>query len=144
MLQRRCARIARSRPPPAAVPVGTGRLAAALLGLLLLHPVALRAQPAPASASKPAPAPPASSEENLTVHGQRPRFEAAPMPGAPLGPPPETPTQHDAHLGRYKISGDQSKKDGYDTQTGAYIAPFGSAYTQAGPVADGLASHFEH
>ena len=112
-----------------------------LSGPVLLQAEAAHAQPAPAATTAAPAAPP---EENLTVHGRRPHFEAAPVPGAPLGPPPENPTQRDAHLGRYKISGDQSKKDGYDTQTGAFIAPFGSAYTQAGPVADGLASRFGH
>ena len=109
-------------------------------GLLLLGAGAARAQPA-------APVPQASasatvsSEENLTVHGHRRRFETAPMPGAPLPPPPDKPP---TQLGRYKISGDQTPKDGYDTQTGAYIAPFGNAYTGASPTADGLASRFQH
>ncbi|MCQ8277120.1 hypothetical protein NFI95_01475 [Acetobacteraceae bacterium KSS8] len=82
-----------------------------------------------------------SSDESLTVLGHTHKFQPAPMPGPPIGPPPEKPAPH---LGRYKISGDQTKKDGYDTQTGAYIAPFGSAYTNAGPVSDGLASRFQH
>ena len=63
------------------------------------------------------------------------------MPGAPLGPPPDKPGPH---LGRYKISGDQTQRDGFDAQTGAFIAPFGTAYTGASPTADGLASRFGH
>ena len=88
-----------------------------------------------AGAARPTP------DESLTVLGRRHRFEAAPVPGAPLGPPPDKPGPH---LGRYKISGDQSVKDGFDAQTGAFIAPFGSAYTSASPTAGGLASHFGH
>ncbi len=82
----------------------------------------------------------AGSQENLTVLGHRKRFEAAPMPGPELPPPPDKPG---LHLGRYKISGDQSKKDSFDDQTGAFIAPFGSAYTGASPVAGGLASQHQ-
>ncbi len=88
-----------------------------------------------ATAARPAP------DESLTVLGRRHHFEAAPIPGAPLGPPPDKPGPH---LGRYKISGDQSVRDGFDAQTGAFIAPFGSAYTGASPTAGGLASHFGH
>ncbi len=95
----------------------------------------------PAQARTTAPPAMAGSNENLTVLGHAHRFQPAPMPGPEMGPPPDKPAPH---LGRYKISGDQTKKDGYDTQTGAYIAPFGSAYTNAGPVADGLASRFQH
>ncbi len=104
---------------------------------------------APARAQRQGAAPPvsgpsapadASSQENLTVLGHRKRFEAAPMPGPELPPPPDKPG---LHLGRYKISGDQSKKDGFDDQTGAFIAPFGSAYTGASPVAGGLASQHQ-
>lgn len=95
----------------------------------------------PAQAQTTAPQAMAGSNESLTVLGHAHRFQPAPMPGPELGPPPDKPAPH---LGRYKISGDQSKKDGYDAQTGAYIAPFGSAYTSAGPVADGLASRFQH
>ncbi len=80
-------------------------------------------------------------DESLTVLGRRHHFQAAPVPGAPLGPPPDKPGPH---LGRYKISGDQSVRDGFDAQTGAFIAPFGSAYTGASPTAGGLASHFGH
>ena len=90
-----------------------------------------------ATAARSAPTP----DESLTVLGRRHRFEAAPVPGAPLGPPPDKPGPH---LGRYKISGDQTTKDGFDAQTGAYIAPFGTAYTGASPTADGLASRFGH
>ena len=95
----------------------------------------------PAQARTTAPPSMAGSNENLTVLGHAHRFQPAPMPGPEMGPPPDKPAPH---LGRYKISGDQTKKDGYDAQTGAYIAPFGSAYTNAGPVADGLASRFQH
>ena len=63
------------------------------------------------------------------------------MPGAPLGPPPDKPGPH---LGRYRISGDQTPRDGFDAQTGAFIAPFGTAYTGASPTAGGLASRFGH
>lgn len=98
------------------------------------------AAPAP---NAPAPATAASTnpQENLTVLGHRKKFETAPMPGPALLPPPDKP---DVHLGRYKVSGDQSTPDGHDAQTGAYIAPFGTAYTGASPVAGGLSSHFEH
>lgn len=97
---------------------------------------ARQAEPPPAAtAARAAP------DESLTVLGRRHHFEAAPVPGAPLGPPPDKPGPH---LGRYKISGDQSAKDGFDAQTGAFIAPFGSAYTGASPTAGGLASHFGH
>ncbi|MBE7213265.1 MAG: hypothetical protein INR65_19805 [Gluconacetobacter diazotrophicus] len=85
----------------------------------------------------------ATPQENLTVHGQRRRFESAPVPGAPLGPPPENPDHRDPHLGRYKITGSEPGP-GYDPHTGAFIAPFGDAYTQAGPVAGGLATRFNH
>jgi hypothetical protein len=95
----------------------------------------------PAQAGTTAPPAMAGSNENLTVLGHAHRFQPAPMPGPEMGPPPDKPAPH---LGRYKISGDQTKKDGYDAQTGAYIAPFGTAYTGAGPVADGLASRFQH
>ena len=94
--------------------------------------------PTPSAAARPAPATP---DESLTVLGRRRHFEAAPLPGAPLGPPPDKPG---VHLGRYKVSGDQTPKDGVDAQTGAFIAPFGTAYTGASPTADGLASRFGH
>lgn len=113
-----------------------------LAGAVLSGEPSARAQvPAAPAGGTAVPAPP---EEHLTVHGQRPRFEAAPVPGAPLGPPPENPTERTPHLGRYEITGKQAKRDGYDAQTGAFIAPFGSAYTQAGPVSDGLASRYNH
>ncbi len=100
---------------------------------------ARQAGPAPATtAARPSSA---SPDESLPVLGRRHRFEAAPVPGAPLGPPPDKPGPH---LGRYKISGDQSPRDGFDAQTGAFIAPFGTAYTGASPTAGGLASHFGH
>ena len=96
---------------------------------------------AAAQGSTPGAAANADPQENLTVLGHRKKFETAPMPGPELRPPPDTP---DTHLGRYKISGDQNTPDGHDAQTGAFIAPFGTAYTGAGPVAGGLASHFQH
>lgn len=82
-----------------------------------------------------------NSQESLTVLGRRRKFEVAPMPGPALGPPPDKPAPH---LGRYKISGDQTTPDGHDTQTGAAIGQFGTAYTGASPVAGGLASRYEH
>ncbi len=85
----------------------------------------------------PAPADPGNSE-SLTVTGHRQKFESAPMPGPPLPPPPDKPP---AHLGRYKISGDQERHDGVDDQTGAQIGAFGTAYTNASPVAQGLAAN---
>ncbi len=128
---------------------GVGAVACAVLMVCAAIPERARAQAA--SAVPPpgstvvdhplGPNPGGSSDESLTVRGRSHKFQPAPMPGAPMGPPPEKPAPH---LGRYKISGDQTKKDGYDTQTGAYIAPFGSAYTNAGPVSDGLASRFQH
>ena len=137
---------------------GTGCAVLALaLALALYPPAPASAQPAPGAAGaapiqSPAPAAAgdatpaanaadANSQENLTVLGRRKKFVTAPMPGADLPPPPDKP---DPHLGRYKISGDQSTPDGKDAQTGAFIAPFGTAYTGASPVAGGLASHFEH
>ena len=71
----------------------------------------------------------------MTAHRQH--FESAPVPGAPLPPPPDKPP---VHLGRYKISGDQEQHDGVDAQTGAQIGAFGTAYTGASPVAGGLAA----
>lgn len=82
-----------------------------------------------------------NSQENLTVLGRRRKFETAPMPGPEMPPPPDKPA---THLGRYKISGDQEKHDGYDAQTGAYIGQFGTAYTGSSPVSQGLASRFQH
>ncbi|WP_419728401.1 hypothetical protein [Lichenicola sp.] len=99
------------------------------------------AQTAPAATPAGTAAAPPDTQENLTVLGHRKTFETAPMPGPALQPPPDKP---DVHLGRYKVSGDQSTPDGRDAQTGALIAPFGTAYTGASPVAGGLASHFEH
>jgi hypothetical protein len=121
-----------------------------VLALALLAEVAPGHAQQPSASSPGVPAPASgttttaagvSSHEDLTVLGRRHKFETAPMPGAPMGPPPDKPAPH---LGRYKISGDQTQKDGYDAQTGAYIAPFGSAYTGASPVAGGLASRFQH
>ena len=109
-----------------------------LLGFVSVGPAA-RAQ-AVATPSPPAAAS-SDSHEDLTVLGHRHRFETAPIPGPVMGPPPDKPAPH---LGRYKISGDQEKKDGYDAQTGAYIGQFGTAYTGAGPVAGGLASRYGH
>lgn len=119
-----------------------GRLGIGLLLTWMAHDAPARAQPqaAPAAAAGPSANAGADSQENLTVLGHRKRFEAAPMPGPELPPPPDKPG---LHLGRYKISGDQSKKDGFDDQTGAFIAPFGSAYTGASPVAGGLASQHQ-
>ncbi|MGI4744562.1 MAG: hypothetical protein ACRYGI_07365 [Janthinobacterium lividum] len=98
------------------------------------------AQPsAPAAASATGAS--ANSQENLTVLGRRRKFETAPMPGPEMPPPPDKPA---THLGRYKISGDQEKHDGYDAQTGANIGQFGTAYTGASPVSQGLASRFQH
>jgi len=123
--------------------IRVGTLVVGLLLAFLPDGQAARAQQPPAStpsASVPAATDP-SSQENLTVLGRRKRFEAAPVPGAELPPPPDKPAPH---LGRYKISGDQEQHDGYDTQTGAYIAPFGTAYTGASAVSNGLASQHEH
>ncbi len=91
--------------------------------------------PGPALAQAQAPDP--GSSESLTVTGHRQHFESAPVPGAPLPPPPDKPP---VHLGRYKISGDQEQHDGIDAQTGAQIGAFGTAYTGASPVAGGLAA----
>ncbi len=118
--------------------IGTLAISLALVLALSGTDAAWARQDGPtSSAAAPAPAP----DESLTVLGRRHRFEAAPVPGAPLGPPPDKPGPH---LGRYKISGDQTTRDGFDAQTGAYIAPFGTAYTGASPTADGLASRFGH
>ena len=78
-----------------------------------------------------------NNTENLTVTGHRQHFQSAPMPGPPLPPPPDKPP---AHLGRYKISGDQEQHDGVDAQTGAQIGQFGTAYTSGSPVSQGLAA----
>ena len=83
------------------------------------------------------PPPDPSNSESLTVTGHRQHFQSAPMPGPPLPPPPDKPP---VHLGRYKISGDQEQHDGVDAQTGAQIGAFGSAYTSASPVSQGLAA----
>ena len=93
--------------------------------------------PALAQAQAPSPPPDPGNSENLTVTGHRQHFQSAPMPGPPLPPPPDKPP---AHLGRYKISGDQEQHDGVDAQTGAQIGAFGTAYTSAGPVSQGLAA----
>ncbi len=119
-----------------------GILAAGVALALLADPDAARAlqdgsRSTATVSSTTSPAP----DESLTVLGRRHHFEAAPVPGAPLGPPPDKPGPH---LGRYKISGDQTQRDGFDAQTGAFIAPFGTAYTGASPTADGLASRFGH
>lgn len=116
-----------------------GTLGAVLsLATLAGREAAVAQQPAePASATGTN----ANSQENLTVLGRRRKFETAPMPGPELPPPPDKPS---AHLGRYKISGDQEKHDGYDAQTGANIGQFGTAYTGASPVSQGLASRFQH
>ena len=124
--------------------LATGTLATGILAISLALAVpgtdaawARQDGSTPATAASPALTP----DESVTVLGRRHRFEAAPVPGAPLGPPPDKPGPH---LGRYKISGDQTPKDGFDAQTGAYIAPFGTAYTGASPTADGLASRLGH
>lgn len=96
-------------------------------------------QPAAPAAAPAAGAGP-NSQENLTVLGRRRKFETAPMPGPAMPPPPDKP---DTHLGRYKISGDQEKHDGYDAQTGANIGQFGTAYTGSSPVSQGLASRHQ-
>ncbi len=120
------------------------RIATVAIGLVLafLGADAARARQDGSTPSATAAHPvPVTPDETLTVLGRRHHFEAAPVPGAPLGPPPDKPGPH---LGRYKISGDQTPKDGFDAQTGAFIAPFGTAYTGASPTADGLASRFGH
>jgi hypothetical protein len=100
------------------------------------------ATPAPAAAPPPvAPTPvsaavPSGGEENLTVRGRR--FEDAPMPGESMGKPPEK--HPPPHIGRVYISGDQEPHEGRDAHTDAFIAPFGTAYTNAGPVAGGMAA----
>lgn len=119
-------------------PVGT--LGVCLMLTLSMTDRARAQQPA----SAPAPADAAVTDgpqESLTVHGHHSRFEAAPMPGPAMPPPPDKPP---AHLGRYKISGDQEKHDGIDAQTGAQIGQFGTAYTGASPVSEGLASRYGH
>lgn len=121
----------------------TGTLGAVLtLATLAGREAAVAQQPAQSSppAAASATGTSVNSQENLTVLGRRRKFETAPMPG-PEMPPPDKPA---THLGRYKISGDQEKHDGYDAQTGAYIGQFGTAYTGASPVSQGLASRFQH
>jgi len=121
---------------------GSFRRGAAGAGLFLALTLApeARGQDAPASAPG-ATSTPGSPQENLTVLGHQRRFEAAPMPGPELPPPPDKPAPH---LGRYKISGDQTQKDGYDPNTGSYVGQFGSAYMNSSPTANGLASRYAH
>ena len=121
-----------------------GKLGAVLtLATLAGREAAVAQQTAQASAPAAASATgtSANSQENLTVLGRRRKFETAPMPGPEMPPPPDKPA---THLGRYKISGDQEKHDGYDAQTGANIGQFGTAYTGASPVSQGLASRYQH